>query len=254
MTMIGALSLCLAVQAQDATVLKDPNVVVSKMLQKYAYAQTLSGTIVQEVSDGGGRIKTTTTVKYVRPDYIFVEQDKKGRNGLNRKLVSDDKKFMYTPPDTTPVPVKPREFLYELRHLVNPANSRETVLYVGDMYNAAHVSLASSTILDLVIAFPDHLKDFARINIATIQLAGMVAHQGQTAYRISGTWQPNKPIDGVPSAIGYYELLVSQSFDVLKFTLTETYKVDGRMVKLTITETADLKTGVEVDRSIFRVG
>lgn len=248
--MIGALSFCLAMQPQAVQLEKDPSVVVSKMLARYASAESLSGTIVQEVSDGGGKLKTTTQVKYIRPNYIFIEQDKKGRNGLNRKLLSDDTKFTYTPPDTTPVPPKPREMLFELRHLKNLPTNRETVLYIGDMYHAAHISLASTTLLDLAIAFNVHLKDFT-VNVSTIQLSGMVPYQGQSVYRIIGTW---RPYVGRNTETGYYELLVSQSFDALKFTLTETYSVQNRPVKLTITETADLKVGAEVDRSIFKVG
>jgi hypothetical protein len=137
--------------------------------------------------------------------------------------------------------------------LPNPVTQKETVLYVGDMYHAAHVSLLSTTLLDLAVSHKQHLSDF-KINVGSIQLAGMVAYNGQSVYRIIGTWQPNKPIDGKPSAIGYYELLVSQAFDVLKFSLVETYSINGKMVKLTTTETADLKVGAEVDRSIFRVG
>lgn len=249
--MVGAICFCLSLKVQEVQLEKNPSVVVSKMLQRYASAESLSGKIVQEVADGAGKVKTTTDVRFIRPNYVFIEQDNKGRNGLNRKLVSDDKKFMYTPPDSTPVGVKPRQFLIELRHLKNPANNVETVLYMGDMYNAAHVSLAPSTILDLAIAFPKHLEDFARINIATIQLAGMVDVQGKQAYRITGKW---RPYVGQNTETGYYELLVSTSFDVLRFSLSETYSVQGRSVKLTITETADLKVNAEVDRSIFKVG
>ena len=160
--MLGAVGLALVIQGQTATLETDPGVVVSKLLAKYYNAATLSGTIVQEVSDGGGKRRITTRVAYIRPGYVFVEQDVRGTNGLNLKLVSDDAKFMYSPPLKTNVRVRPNEMLYEPRVIKRLDNSSLT-LVVGDMYHAAHLSLMPNTILDLAIAYGQHMKDFATI-------------------------------------------------------------------------------------------
>ncbi len=250
--MIGALSLCLALQVQTpqtATLEKDPGKIVSLVLAKYARANSLSGTIVQQASDTGGTLRMTTKVSYVRPDYIRVEQDRKGRNGLNLLLVSDEKKFKYSPPNTTPVPPKPGQFLLEPR-TIERVGYAPFVLTVGDMYHAAHTSLAPVTLLDLAIAHKEHLKDFT-INVATLALAGMATYNGATVYRLTGQW---RPYIGRDTVTGHFELLVSTEFDARRFTLTETYDVKGKQVKLTITETADLKVDVEVDPAIFKVG
>jgi outer membrane lipoprotein-sorting protein len=250
--MIGAFGLLLVLQGpvpQSAALETDPGAIVSKMLAKYARASSLEGTIVQETSDTGGTLRMTTKVSYVRPNFVYVEQDRKGRNGVNLLLVSDSTKFKYPPPNTTPVRPKPGQFLYEPR-TVERVGFAPLILTVGDMYHAAHTSLAPVTLLDLCIAHTEHLKDF-KINVATLALAGTVSYKGKGVYRLTGQW---RPYIGQDTATGYFELLVSQEFEALRFIMTETYNVNGKQVKLTVTETADLKIDVPVDPSVFKVG
>jgi outer membrane lipoprotein-sorting protein len=245
--MIWPLILCLATQA--AAQETDPNVVVSKMMQRYWDAQTLSGTIVQTTSDGGGTLRVTTKLTYQRPGHILVQQDYKGKNGLLLSLVGNGERFAYDPPLKPFLKPKPRERLFEPAVITPPGTNRTTVLNIGDMYHAAHTSLMPSTLLDLAIAYKEHLKDF-RINVRTITLAGVVPLNGVQAYKIYGAWQPYNGAEDVQMR---YELYVSTTFDLLKFQLTQPIQVNNRTVNVTTVETADLKVGVPVDLAQFVV-
>ena len=249
MTMIGALALCLTVQAQAATLETDAGAIVSKVFEKYWNARTLMGTIVQTSSDGGGALKITTKVTFERPGHILVQQDYVGKNGLPLSLVSDGKKFAYDPPWNMPgIKIKPKERLMEPALIERPGQQNK-ILAIGDMYHAAHVSLMPSTVLDLAIAYRDHLSDFV-INVGTTKLEGVVSYQGKQAYRIVGVWQAYK---GAVDVQARYELLVSTGFDLLRFQLTQPYLIQGKTVLVTTVETADLKIDVPIDRSIFVV-
>ena len=247
--MIGLLGLVLAVQtAQDATIERDPGIVISKVFLKYYNARTLSGTIVQETTDGKGVVKITTKVNYERPNRVSIQQDYKGRNGLLLSLVSDGVKFAYDPPRTASVKPKPRERLIELVRIDRTGTNASFIHGVGEMYHAAHVSLMPSTLLDLAVAHKEHLSDF-KINVRTFVLQGVVDLGGQKAYYITGQWQPYH--GATPT--GTYEFWVSLGFDLLKFKLDEQYS-DGRTAaRATTTETANLRVDVPVDQSLFVV-
>jgi outer membrane lipoprotein-sorting protein len=247
--MIGLLGLILAVQtAQDATIERDPGVVISKVFLKYYNAKSLSGTIVQETTDGKGVVKITTRVNYERPSKVSILQDYKGGNGLMLSLVGDGVKFAYDPPRTARIPAKPRERLIELVRIDRTGTNVSFIHGVGEMYHAAHVSLMPSTLLDLAVAYKEHLNDF-KINVRTIALQGLVDVGGQKAYYITGQWQPYHG----SAQTGTYEIWVSLDFDLLRFRLVEQYS-DGRTsVKATTTETANLKVNVPVDQTLFVV-
>ena len=247
--MIGLFGLVIALQtAQDATVERNPADVVSKVFLKYYNARSLSGTIVQETTDGKGVVRITTKVNYERPNRVSILQDYKGGNGLMLSLVGDGVKFAYDPPRTAKVKPKPRERLFELVRVERTGTNVAFVHGVGEMYHAAHVSLMPSTLLDLAVAHKEHLSDF-KINVRTLALQGMVDLGGQKAYYITGQWQPYH--GATPT--GTYELWVSLGFDLLKFRLVEQYS-DGRTsVKATTTETASLKVNVPVDQTLFVV-
>lgn len=246
--MIGAFIILASVlQDRPATLDQDPDVVLSRVFQKYYNAKTLSGTIVQSISDGGGTKKITTLISYQRPNKIYVQQDFVHPNGLKANLTSDGRIFAYDPP--LKLKAAPRERLYEQVELPRQGTSNVTYLQIGDMYHAAHTSLAPSTLLDLAIAHTPHLKDY-KINVATHKLAGIVELQGKKAYNIVGTWRIG--LDQTP--MGNFEILISTEYDLLRFILREIYQLpDGRKVNVTTTEVADLKVDVAVNQELFKV-
>ena len=243
--MIGAF-IFLAGVIQDQQLERDPGVVFSKTLHKYFNASSLSGTIVQTIGDGGGVKKITTQVSYVRPNKIYIQQDLIHPNGLKANLTSDGKLFVYDPP--MKMKSKPYERLYEPMVLPANGNNAPLQLKIGDLFHAAHTSLAPSTFLDIAIAHMQHLEDLD-INVLTHKLTGVVDYEGKKAYHLTGDW--GQALNSLPT--GKYELWISTEFDLLKFVLTEQYAVNGRVVKLTTTETADLKVNAAVNQSLFKV-
>jgi outer membrane lipoprotein-sorting protein len=243
--MIGAF-IFLAGVIQNQQLERDPGVVISKTILKYYNATTLSGTITQSISDGGGVKKITTLVSYARPNKIYVQQDFIHPNGLKANLTSDGKFFVYDPP--MKLKSKPFERLYEPMVLPANGNNAPLQLTIGDLYHAAHTSLAPSTFLDIAIAYRQHLEDL-KINVVLPKLAGVVDVDGKKAYHIVGDW--GQALNSTP--IGKFELWISTEFDLLKFVLTEQYAVNGRIVKLTTTETADLKVNATVNQALFKV-
>lgn len=233
---------------QDKNLEKDPDVVIGKVMGKYMFAKSLNGTIVQTINDGSGGKTITTQVSYIRPDKILIQQDYVGRNGLKANLTSNGTKFVYDPPLRSNVPAKPRERLYEPVVIPHSGTDRVTVLAIGDMYHAAHLSLAPSTFLDFAVGFKKHLEDF-KINVASTSLVGVETLTGKSVYHISGLWQPY--IGATPT--GRYDLWVTTEFELVKFVLKETYNVQNRAVQLTTTETANLTIGANVNQAIFRV-
>ncbi len=246
--MMGLVLCSILLQDKQLNTERNPETIISNTLARYWNAKSLSGTIVQTVADGGGSKKYTTQVSYVRPTKILVQQDYVGKNGLKANLVSDGVKFAYDPPFDAPVPPKPRERLYEPVVIPKQGTNQQYILSLGEMYNAAHKSLAASTFLDIAIAYKKHLEDF-KINVATLSLVGVETLNGAAVYHISGLWQPYS--GATPT--GRYDLYISLGFDLVKFVLRETYSVQGRAVQLTITETADLKVNAQVNEAIFRV-
>jgi outer membrane lipoprotein-sorting protein len=246
--MIAAfLVMALADQDRPANLERDPGVVVSKMFEKYYRASSLSGTIVQTISDGGGAKKITTLLSYQRPNKIYIQQDYVHPNGLKANLTSDGKVFAYDPP--LKLKPKPRERLYEPVELPRQGTSAVTFLAIGDMYHAAHLSLAPSTLLDLAVAYKTHLEDYSMVNVANHRLVGVVDYQGRQAYHIAGFWRQAAGSDPT----GKFEIWISTDFDLLKFVLSENYNVQGRAVALTTTEVADLKVNVAVNQDLFKV-
>lgn len=220
---------------------------ISNMFQRYHSAQTLSGTIKSEVSDGAGKITFTTQVAYERPSKIFVTQDRKGRNGLELMLVSDGERFAYDPPRTTPVQPKPFERLYE-PVLVRNVSGSNWSHKIGDIYAVGHSSLEYCVSLDLVIAHDVHLLEFKN-QLAKFELAGIEEFYGQKAYKIVGDWRASKNVD--PSA--RVTIYIGMEFDLLGFSLKEKYAIGGKIVDFQQTEVCDIRVGASSPADLFRV-
>ncbi|HXH59852.1 MAG TPA: hypothetical protein VNI20_00690 [Fimbriimonadaceae bacterium] len=220
------------------------------MLTKYVSAQSLTGTIDSETSDGKGTVKNLITVSYQRPTFISVHMTIKGRNGLPMSLVSDGENFRYDPPmKESLVPPQPRERLIEPVTVKNQLTGATLVQDIGMIYNAAHASLVASTALDILIGFRAHLKDL-QIHVATLNLIKTnVADDGSKTYLVGGTWRQNKD----DQALSTYQMLISDQWDLLQFRLVEPIGVNNKLVPLTITEKVNVKTDVPVPASTFKI-
>ncbi|MCH8978270.1 MAG: hypothetical protein IH945_03390 [Armatimonadetes bacterium] len=247
--MIGTVAIFLAMHGGPLPLVQQSGgQVVSKVFLRYARAQTLSGTIVQTTSDGAGTITVKTNVSFVRPAKLYIEQNRKAKNGLNLLVVSDGERFTYDHPRGTLKIVPPGDRLGEPVSGKYPFTEEPFSRVIGEMYAIAHSSLEPVTALDIAIAYSPHLADLTT-NVATVVLSGSVLYKGRQVYRVTGTWRRYK--NEIPS--GNYEMLVSSEYDILKFTLTEQYMVRGRLVKATVIETVDIKVGTKVDDTVFKV-
>lgn len=261
--MLGTLLLIASAQASPAQS-ESSTQVISKMLARYAYAESLSGNITYSVSDGAGTASVKTDVKYVRPNLLSIKQDRTGANGLKQAAISDGALFMYDlPMKRGIVPPQPNQRMYEPVNFVDDQASiggsdhgfRRTV---GELYNIAHVSLSPSTALDIAIGFKPHLADLT-IHLGTFDKLQSATYKGKSVFKITGDWRVNRSTE---MANGKYELLISHEYDFLRLVhnakynigtiLPGTNKVDpGNIVTVTTTEVADLKVNAEVDSKAF---
>ena len=239
--------LLLASSVQTPALEKNAGAIITKLFQRYYSASSARGTILSESKDDAGAIGFKTTLAYERPAKILVTQDRKGRNGLNYRLVSDGTNFSYDPPRASLVRPKPYERLFEPVMVVRPGVGRWSHK-IGDIYAVGHSSLEFCVSLDIIVAHDPHLLDFKTL-AATYKLEGMEDFKGKKVYKITGKWRSSANMD--PS--GDYMLLVSQEFDLLMFTLREKYQVSGKTVNYSLTEVCDVQTGLSVPPDLFKV-
>ena len=255
--MLGAL-LLIALQPVSSTQSEVPDQIILKMLTKYAYAESLSGNISFTVDDGAGKVTIKTVVKYVRPNLLYIKQDRTGENGLKQTAISDGSAFMYDPPVNSKVVVNPNERLYEIINFTDEFSSAGFRRNVGQLYSIAHMSLSPSTALDIAIGFTPHLKDL-QIHLSTRDKLQKATYKDKVVFKITGEWRINR---STAKANGNYVLLVSHDYDFLRLVHTARYnigkvqagtdRVDPKnIVIVTTTEEADLKVDAKVGTQAF---
>lgn len=236
---------------------ESPSQIISKMLAKYAYAEQLSGTIVQTYSDGGGKVTIKTKVNYIRPSLLFIEQDRKGKNGLNHQAISDGVLFMYHPPINAQVAPLPNERLFEPLSGMLPGTGTRFQHDVGYLYNIAHMSLAPSNALDIAIGYLPHLRDL-NIHIRRLDPLATAEYKKKPVHRITGDWAHNAS----SGKAGIFEMLISPEYDLLRLAHTAQYNTGqiqagtdnvnpGNVVTLTTTEEVSLSVDAKVDKKVF---
>lgn len=245
--------LALAVLAQNGP---KPAELVSRMMNHYASANTLSGklTYVQTAQgpDESGKTqvysaKGETDVQVERPNKIYVFQIMDGHDDnmnptkIKARIVSNGSRFLYAVPMKFDVPYE------ELRESVNQGGQN---LKVGDIYNIGGSGLiVKPAPLDVAIGRTEDLKQF-RDQIVSLEDQGQDTINGQTVHLVGGDWR--EYASAPPSA--KYQIAISDAGDLLRYITKERVAdPSGKLqpVEVTTTWNVDLKVNGSVDESLF---
>lgn len=238
--MSPVIALCLLAQAQPSAGEPSAAQLVSKMLARYAGAETLSGTIRLTQTAQGASLQIETQVQYRRAQrQLFIRQVRSGASPRTWLVVCDGRMFAYdTPVDFDD---KPGKRLYE-RVDAGPSLN----LDFGGVYAATSGSLGDrSAPLDLAVGRLEDLK-FRRAQWATLAY-GPDAPNGVRVVR--GDWREygNAP----PS--GQYEMWITPAGDLVRYVQNESVTVPEARQTITIssTWTVSLEAGAKVDPAVF---
>lgn len=234
-----------------------PADLVSKMMDHYSQANTLSGkltyTQTAQGPDETGKMRVYTAqgetdVQVERPNKIYVLQVMDGHDDnmnptkVKSRIVSNGSRFLYAVPMKFDVPYE------ELRENVNQGGQQ---LNVADIYNIGGSGLIIKPApLDVVIGRTEDLKLF-RDQIVSLDDEGRDTVNGQPVRIIGGDWR--EYASAPPSA--KYQLAITDSGDLLRYTTKE--KVadpSGKIqpVDVTTVWNVDIKVNGPVDESLFK--
>jgi len=190
--------------------------IIEKMLQRYAGASSLNGTITLTQSAQNVKIVTQTSVAFEKPSKILILQKQGGSAPRSSILVSNGEKFFFTKPEQL---ISRNDYLGEL---VKP-DSRPAQT-VGDLYAIAAAGLPDrSPVLDLVIARREDMA-YCISQLRTREYAGKTQLGTLSLHLVKGKWKQNELIE---SNTGDYELYISDSGDLVRYVLRQTFGVPG---------------------------
>lgn len=241
--------------AQDAAELPSIGSLMTKMMTKYAQAQSLVGKVEAEVRTRGERVRVTTDIQYQRPNLLFVRQIQEYKRREEFFVVSDGQRFQYTNPLDhlrSRDPFLVESAVQERKEVddVGKVSTRIRPLGIGSIYAAASLSLADRSIpLDMAIGRTEDLQYF-RGQLATFEDGGMVEFAGKKARKIYGDW---RPFADAAKNLATYELFITPEGDLVGYRISETFSIDKQVVPMVSTWVSDLKPGAEVNRDLFRL-
>ncbi len=190
--------------------------IIEKMLNRYASASSLDGTITLTQSAQGVSVVTQTAVAFEKPSKILVYQKQGGSNPRSSILVSNGDKFFFTRPEQV---LSPNDYMGEL---VKPdARPGQTV---GQLYAIAAAELPDrSPALDIVIGRPEDLK-YCMDQLKTFTYTGKTTVGDKSLHTIVGSWRENQVIG---ARVGNFEMYISDDGDLVRYVLRQNYSVSG---------------------------
>jgi outer membrane lipoprotein-sorting protein len=193
---------------------------ISKVLARYANAQTLEGTVTLTQTARGFAVKTVTQLAYERPSKILLVQRQGGSQPKASQLVSNGEKFVYTRPDQL---ITQNDYLGEL---VKP-DERRPAQTVGDLYAIIASGLPDrAPLLDLLVARHDDMV-FVSKQFRTLSYAGRVQFGDRSVQVVKGNWKENEAVEG---GVGEYELYITDEGDLVRYVLKQKYAVPGSVL------------------------
>ena len=226
-----------------------PADLVSKMMDHYSQASTLSGKLSYVQTAAGYTAKGETIVQFERPNKLYVFQTFSGTDSPKARIVSDGKRFLYSVPQAARTQSLGVEVPYqELAENVQQGNQ---VLNLGDIYNIGGSGLIIKPApLDIAIGRLADLK-MLRSQIVSVDDQGDDTVNGQAAHLVGGDW---REYDAAPPS-AKYQMAITDAGDLLRYSMTE--KVadpSGKMAPIDVvtTWTVDLKVNGQVDQSLFK--
>ncbi len=236
---------------------------VSKMLQLYASAQSLTGTITLTASDKNGKAQLVTKLQYQKPSKLYIRQDKGGRQPQTWLVTSDGMAFSYDPPDNLPL-AQPGRVKEKVRQLVPNEVDRDSKgnpipVYrdyeVGQIYAVAAVgSLGDrSTPLDIAIGRIEDLSH-DKATWMTMQWGGKVTFNGVEANLIKGKWREyGDQVSDPAYAPGDYEMIVTDDGKLLRYGIAQMMSGNGIQAEVNLVWDVDLRINDKPDPGLFRV-
>lgn len=190
--------------------------IIEKMLNRYASASSLDGTVTLTQSAQNVSVVTQTSIAFEKPSKILVVQRQGGNNPRSSILVSNGEKFFFTKPEQL---ISRNDYLGEL---VKP-DSRPAQT-VGDLYAIAASGLPDrSPALDILIARPDDLR-YCIAQLQTREYVGKTQLGNRSLHTVKGKWKENNLLE---SNVGEYELYISDDGDLVRYALRQTFTVPG---------------------------
>ncbi len=218
-----------------------PSELISRMLQRYSSARSLTGSIVLSVTTMGQTAQARTDVQFELPSKLYLRQSRATASCL---VTSDGKRFSYDAPKLT--------WHDKGVRLVEPVSlSNGKTLAVRDIYAAATASLIDrSAPLDIAIGRREDLE-FLRRQWATLRYQGKVSHDGAEVHAITGDW---KEYGDAPRTSGSFRMLISDSGDLKQYAVSETVDVPplGNKTVVSVWEVS-LTVNGKPNAELFRV-
>lgn len=213
---------------------------ISKMLARYAAAQTLSGQIatVQTASDRS--IHTTTVFQSEQPSKFYFSQTMDGDDGGKWLLTSDGVRFSYNRPHGTFGPDR------YVEDVMKPAGATT----VKEMYAVAGSVIGEkSPPLDIAFGRLDDLKRLKAI-WGPMQIAGRTKFNGIDANVVRGGFRVafNGPL------VGEVEMVVTDDGDLLRYTTQQKVAASTKpsvVVNVVTDWQCNIKVNGPVDESLF---
>jgi hypothetical protein len=234
-------------------------VLLRAMVKKYASNVSMTGQIVNAVSDGTGIVTTITDFSYIKPSRIILVQKTDAKKAGSYRLASDGLKFSYdrpielsndrTMPDRVVEPVRKDTVRYDKQN--KPYVASFYMMTVADMYIAASHSMPDAgPVHDIVFGVGVNTDSWLK-NVVSLSAPEPSILDGEKVRKISGVYRSVRVSDdatpvsvkladklrvsqemrtvSVPATFTFY--LTSDNL-IKRFMTVETYLVAGKEVKL----------------------
>lgn len=202
----------LAVRSQAAAPPPSASGLISKMLLRYASAQSLQGSVHTTQTADTATVVTETSIAYERPSKIWIDQRQHGQEiAKSNFLVSNGKQFAYRPPDNV-IKIGAAPVLTEP---VQPEGRDAQT--IGDLYAVVAANLPDrSPALDAIVARPDDLR-YVAAQFARFSLTGKETIGGRSVNVIEGDWRETADV-GVSAK---FKLYLTDDGDLVRYVLTQ---------------------------------
>jgi hypothetical protein len=240
--------------AQDSS-----KALIGKMLQYYADAQTLTGSITLTASDGKGQAQLLTQIQFEKPSKLYIRQAKGGTKPAVWLVTSDAKNFSYDYPDFLPGTQTTR-LLESIRQVVpnqfvKGPDGKDQPKYanydVRQIYATAAASIGDRSVpLDIAIGRSEDLRHDV-LTWMTVHANGKVSVNGVEGNSITGKWREYGDQD---QTRGEYELVITDDAKLLRYTIVQNMGTGPTSyVQLRQTWDVDLTVNGKPDPSLFKV-
>lgn len=228
-----------------------PSAIISKMIERYSTAKTITGTIklrqgVKDAAPGS----VVTILQFDKPSKLYIQQTLRASEGGSWLIVSDGKRFSYDAPELP--------FVRKGQRLVEPlAQPGAEPLDIRGVYSVAGQTLEDrSAPLDIALGRLQDLQLFTS-QLVTLEYLGKAKIGEQEVTVIGGGWRPYNtapPAEPMPAS-GRFEIYISDAGDLKRYIVRQMVgRPDGtNPFEVTSQWEVDLTVNGTPDPSLFKV-